>query len=593
MRTISGQKANRPGAALGWTLRIRGLTRVLGGILFFALLHNPIQAPAATWYVSPGGNDSNNGSQGAPWLTVSKAASTASAGDTVNLAAGTYNENVAFNNSGGVSSPITFLGANGVVIAGNITLSGNYITLSGITCSPPSAGGFCAIAVNGQYDVLTNSPVANYGAQASDQATMVNLNGNYDTVINCVYANMNDIDVFHIWGNNQLISGCVVTNVNEVNYAENHTDFVQTWGSSTYNVLIKDCLVINSTCQVGNTEMDINSGTFGWIFENCIFRNISNCFFSGIPNTEFYNCVFDNVGANQGEVIYFYSEGDSGNQRSSANDAVINCVIINSPWGMGVDNINNTTSFPAMSLSQIPQVDNYSGSSPGFVNEAAANYHLTSSSPLIGAGTNLSSIFTTDLTGNSRPASGAWDIGAYEYASGGASNGTPAAISVSPGSISYGTVLSGTSVTNSITVKNVGGGTLSGTGSVSAPFILVGSGSYSLASNQSQTVTVAFSPTTAGSYSQGMTFTGGGGTNTVVSGSATTTLPAVQLQVTPVKQFILTVTGTIGHTYNIQASQDLITWTVIGSVTMGASGSLNFTDTNAASFSKRFYRIQG
>jgi hypothetical protein len=67
----------------------------------------------------------------------------------------------------------------------------------------------------------------------------------------------------------------------------------------------------------------------------------------------------------------------------------------------------------------------------------------------------------------------------------------------------------------------------------------------------------------------------------------------VQLQVTPAKQFILNVTGTIGHTYNIQASQDLITWTVIGTVTMGASGSLNFTDTNAASFSKRFYRIQG
>ncbi|MGB7769558.1 MAG: DUF1565 domain-containing protein, partial [Verrucomicrobiia bacterium] len=51
---------------------------------------------AATYYVSKTGNDSNNGSQGAPWLTVSKAASTASAGDTVNLAAGTYNENVAF-----------------------------------------------------------------------------------------------------------------------------------------------------------------------------------------------------------------------------------------------------------------------------------------------------------------------------------------------------------------------------------------------------------------------------------------------------------------------------------------------------------------
>jgi hypothetical protein len=70
-------------------------------------------------------------------------------------------------------------------------------------------------------------------------------------------------------------------------------------------------------------------------------------------------------------------------------------------------------------------------------------------------------------------------------------------------------------------------------------------------------------------------------------------LSQVKLQVTPAKQFILTVTGPIGHTYDIQASQDLITWTVIGTVTVGASGSVDFTDTNAASFSRRFYRIQG
>ncbi len=78
-----------------------------------------------------------------------------------------------------------------------------------------------------------------------------------------------------------------------------------------------------------------------------------------------------------------------------------------------------------------------------------------------------------------------------------------------------------------------------------------------------------------------------------VSYTVPTPLPAVQLQVTPAKQFILTITGQTGHTYNIQATQDFKTWTVIGSVTVGASGSSNFTDTNAASFSKRFYRIQG
>jgi len=36
-----------------------------------------------------------------------------------------------------------------------------------------------------------------------------------------------------------------------------------------------------------------------------------------------------------------------------------------------------------------------------------------------------------------------------------------------------------------------------------------------------------------------------------------------------------------------------VTWTVIGTATVGATGSLDFTDTNAASFSKRFYRTRG
>jgi hypothetical protein len=67
----------------------------------------------------------------------------------------------------------------------------------------------------------------------------------------------------------------------------------------------------------------------------------------------------------------------------------------------------------------------------------------------------------------------------------------------------------------------------------------------------------------------------------------------VQLRVTPTKQFVLTVTGPVGHTYDIQATQDFKTWTVIGTATVGAGGTLNFTDTNTASFSRRFYRARG
>jgi fibronectin type III domain protein len=66
----------------------------------------------------------------------------------------------------------------------------------------------------------------------------------------------------------------------------------------------------------------------------------------------------------------------------------------------------------------------------------------------------------------------------------------------------------------------------------------------------------------------------------------------VRVRVAPAGQTLLTVTGPIGGTYDIQASQDLKTWTSIGTVTVGTGGVLNFADTNAAAFSKRFYRTR-
>ena len=166
------------------------------------------------------------------------------------------------------------------------------------------------------------------------------------------------------------------------------------------------------------------------------------------------------------------------------------------------------------------------------------------------------------------------------------------AIQATPGTMSYGSVSTGTSMTNSFTVQNVGQGMLSGTASVGAPFSVISGGSYNLGAGQSQTVTVAFSPTVVSNYSQSVSFSGGGGTNATVSGSLSMLQSTVQLQVTPVGQVVLTVTGQNSHTYDIQATQDFNTWTVIGTVTMGASGTLDFTDTNAVSFANRFYRTR-
>ena len=67
-------------------------------------------------------------------------------------------------------------------------------------------------------------------------------------------------------------------------------------------------------------------------------------------------------------------------------------------------------------------------------------------------------------------------------------------------------------------------------------------------------------------------------------------LARLQMRAAPARQVLLTVTGQIGHTYEILATQNFSAWTVIGTVTVGAGGSLDFIDTNAGSLPKRFYR---
>ncbi len=74
---------------------------------------------------------------------------------------------------------------------------------------------------------------------------------------------------------------------------------------------------------------------------------------------------------------------------------------------------------------------------------------------------------------------------------------------VSPPQLDFGTVDQGSSVDRTFTIRNTGGGTLSGSVSEScdAFSLTAGSGSFSLAAGQSRSVTVRFSPTGSGSYS--------------------------------------------------------------------------------------------
>lgn len=85
-----------------------------------------------------------------------------------------------------------------------------------------------------------------------------------------------------------------------------------------------------------------------------------------------------------------------------------------------------------------------------------------------------------------------------------------------------------------------------------------------------------------------------GGTESALSGeiSVFQARPSVTTRLTSGRQAILTVKGLVGHSYEVQATQDMRTWTALGVATVGTNGSLEFTDTNAANYSRRFYRTR-
>ena len=66
---------------------------------------------------------SNTVLMGAPWTTIQKAASTAQAGNAVNVHAGTYIEKVTFNNSSTEIAAITFIGMGTVIVEGTASTS--------------------------------------------------------------------------------------------------------------------------------------------------------------------------------------------------------------------------------------------------------------------------------------------------------------------------------------------------------------------------------------------------------------------------------------------------------------------------------------
>lgn len=168
------------------------------------------QALAQTKYhVDPSGSDWNPGTIGSPWKTVSNANYQATAGDTIFINAGTYNEKLDLKVSGNSSGSIVFIGD-----------SINKPVLDGTGLTPSGREGLISINTK-SYLVFQNLEIANFSSNSNNTPVGIYIDGFSNNILvkNCVIHDIkqsNNNDGAHgiaVFGT----SGTPIYNVNFIN----------------------------------------------------------------------------------------------------------------------------------------------------------------------------------------------------------------------------------------------------------------------------------------------------------------------------------------------------------------------------------------
>lgn len=359
-------------------------------------------AEGGTLYVSTQGNDSNPGTAAQPFRTISRAYSAAGAGTTILVAPGTYTDyssgwGIHLGASGTGSSPIVLKsqspgaaiidGLNGSDRNVCLYIDGNYNVVDGFEIKNGPNGGITIWANNNQIlncNIHNNGNVATSSAEGQDGVYSAEGNSGNAYVANYVHHNGrpgNRLDHgLYLCGNNEVV-------INNVLLA-NAGSGVQVAGYTTVsNLRIYNNVIAHNGTQgiilwQALSGVDIRNNI---LFANATYGiNTSDAHGSGV--TIDHNLFFGNTSG-------AYNMANNGSDVSYSLGSAIN-------------------------------------SDPGLVNPTASSFnaHLAAGSPAIQSGLNLYSAFTTDMTGSSRPTSGAWDLGVYEHGAtssgGGGSGGT-------------------------------------------------------------------------------------------------------------------------------------------------------------------------
>ncbi len=258
------------------------------------------------YYVSIYGNDNNSGTENSPWKTIQKAADTISAGDTVYVKNGTYNEQVWVNNTGGVGNWITFtsypghtavidgtgismvINENGDKWFGLFNILGkSYINVSELHFTNADYAGFFVTKDYGT-DVQSSNIIFKNNSLYKTWAAAIIMLGESSTPSTDYIIDGNTLTQSHIGGDDRAMEGITV-GVN-VSYFE------------IKNNLIKD--------SQGVGQIDAKAGVSnGKIYRNTCINSTYSCVYVdgydlGASNIDvFENVVYDMVSDNEYDVV--------------------------------------------------------------------------------------------------------------------------------------------------------------------------------------------------------------------------------------------------------------------------------------------------
>lgn len=447
-------------------------------LLLLALLTNYLSA--ANLYVTTAGSDTNAGTLVAPFLTLQKAFTVAQAGDVINLGVGNFGSATTAR-SGTITNPITVQGISGSEALAITNIHSYYIynniKITGrINFNTPSTNCIVQDCVFDPINTIYPNNIAMQAGGATDKGVRpsghiirrnqflnakafgvgVSIVGKNHLVESNYFSSQTGADAIWCFANDSIIRGNSFNNWSNLSGDPAiHGDLIQSWGNNAdvaINLLVEnnigvDCLYT----QLGNITDDKKNETIAnWTWRNNVWIRVSGPLNLFSPGHKFLNeTYFESPRLTHSSSPVIRTSTDRG---SAHNTTIYNCIWYKAGstptnTGHGFYGLNAATGVPLLNFvadynsvigvgagtvkagswtSLGRNANGLNGIDPLFVNGidpmTAADVALTSTSPAILKGIDLSAYFSTDHNGAGRAG---WDMGAIAYTIGTPGNPAP------------------------------------------------------------------------------------------------------------------------------------------------------------------------